>query len=462
MAPALAAVAPAAAESVPLMVTLGAERVRLPADERMGLAGAAVLFGAGDDWWFGPAAYGAAGGSRGGLFVGGLQVLKRWPLAEHWHVHTSVYAGGGGGAAAPVGGGLMWRPELALMREFGPLAAGLTWSHVRFVTGEIRSSQLGALLSWRGEFVHLGLTPPAPRGAARTGLGLDLLAGTATQYRFKGTPSRRIGLVGGRAERVDAGWRWGLEAAGAAKGDAAGYMEILASLGRDIVLGDAARSAPRVSLRAAIGLGGGGAVPTGGGAIGKLAAGLAWPLGQGLTAGAEAGIVRALDAPLRARTAQLWLAMDLEPGAGTPAVRSEWTMSLQHYARARRVDGSTRDLQTIGFKLNRYLSDSVYLSAQAHSAFAGGAGANSIGLVGAGLATAADAPWQFGAESLIGASGGGGVVTGGGAIVQALAWAGWRWRADEQWRVGVGAVRSLRGELSTPIVELTWMRAFGL
>lgn len=458
-APALSQTPPA----VPLIVSLGAERVRLPADERMGLMGASLLFGAGDDWWFGPAVYGAASGSRGGLFVGGLQVLKRWPLGERWWLHTGVYAGGGGGAAAPVGGGLMWRPELALMRDIGPLSAGLTWSHVRFATGDIRSSQLGALVSWTGDFRHLGLSPPAVRGGDRTGLGVDLLAGTATQVRFTDGSDRRIGLVGARAERLASGWRWGLEAAAAAQGDAAGYMEILGSLGRDVVLGTDARRAPRLGLRAALGLGGGGAVPTGGGAIGKLAAGLAWPIGHGLTVGAEAGVVRALDAPLRARTAQLWLAMDLEPGAGAPAVRSEWTATVQHYARARRVDGSTRDLQTIGLKLNRYLNDTVYLSAQAHSAFAGGAGANSVGLVGAGLATAPDAgAWQFGAEALVGASGGGGLVTGGGAIVQGLAWAGWRWRPDQQWRVGLGAVRSLRGELSTPIAELTWVRAFGL
>lgn len=86
-----------------MQITLGGEVVRLPSDERMGLAGGAILFGAGDEWWFGPAVYGAASGSRGGLFVGGLQVLKRWPLADRWWLHTSVYAGGGGGAAAPVG-----------------------------------------------------------------------------------------------------------------------------------------------------------------------------------------------------------------------------------------------------------------------------------------------------------------------------------------------------------------------
>ncbi|MFO1220177.1 MAG: hypothetical protein U1E89_17570 [Burkholderiaceae bacterium] len=462
---------PALADELPTRITLGAEVVHLPAGERMGLAGGAVLFDAGDAWWLGPAVYGAASGSRGGLFVGGLQVLKRWPIAPRWWLQASAYAGGGGGGSAPVGGGLMWRPELAVMHEFGAFEAGLGWSHVRFATGDIASSQLGVLLSWRGDFVHRGLDAGATHGPARTGFGFDELAGTATRYNLRNTPGRRIGLVGARAEHASGtraegagdAWRWGIEAAAAAQGDAAGYMEILGTLGRDIALGADAPTAPRITLRGALGLGGGGAVPTGGGAIGKLAAGLAWPLGNGVSVGAEAGIVRALDAPLRARTAQLWLSMNLEPPAAAPAVRSEWAATIQGYAHARRVDGSSRDLQTIGLKLNRYVGESLYLSAQAHSAFAGGAGAYSVGLVGAGLATrAVDAPWQFGAELLAGAAGGGGVVTGGGAIVQALAWAGWRWRPEQQWRLGVGAVRSLRGDLSTPIAELTWMRAFGL
>ena len=117
----------------------------------------------------------------------------------------------------------------------------------------------------------------------------------------------------------------------------------------------------------------------------------------------------------------------------------------------------------MGLKLNRYVSPSLYLSAQAHSAFAGGAGAYSVGLVGAGLATArSTGSWQFGAEALIGAAGGGGVVTGGGAIVQTLAWAGWRTGPDAQWRLGLGGVRSTSGDLSSPMAELTWSHAFAL
>jgi hypothetical protein len=330
-------------------------------------------------------------------------------------------------------------------------------------------SQLGILVAWNGEFRHLDLSDGQPATLERTGLGFDRMAGTATRYELRGDPQRRIGLVGARAERQVAAWRWGIEAAAAAQGDAAGYMEFLASLGHDWWLGAPSYASPRIGLRAAIGLGGGGAVPTGGGLLAKLAAGLTWPLGMGISVGAEFGGLGALDGPLRAGSAQLWLAMDLEPdrsiASATPAaaVRTEWSASIQHYAYAERIDGSRRDLQTIGLKLNRFIGESLYLSAQAHSAFAGGAGAYSVGLVGAGVATPTNpGAWQFGAEALVGAAGGGGVNTGGGAIVQALAWGGWRVRPAMQWRVGLGAVRSIDGSLASSLFELTWSRAFGL
>lgn len=456
--------------SIPLVIGLGAENVRLPGDERMGLVGGSLLFGIGDDWWLGPAVYGAATGERGGLFVGGVQVQRHWRVADRWRLLAGMYAGGGGGASAPVGGGLMLRPEIGLLHELGPVAAGLTWSHVRFPSGAISSSQLGILVTWNGEFRHLDLSGVQPAAIGRTGIGFDRMAGTLTGYDLRDETQRRIGLVGARAERQEGAWRWGIEAAAAAKGDAAGYMEILASLGHEWWLGVPSNLSPRIGLRAAVGLGGGGAVPTGGGLLAKLATGLTWPLGNGISLGAEFGGLAALDGPLRARSAQLSVAMDLEPDrspgsmpAAAAPVRSEWSTSIQHYARAERLDGSQQDLQTIGLKLNRYLGDSFYLSAQAHSAFAGDAGAYAVGLVGAGVASAPDAgAWQFGAEALVGAAGGGGVVTGGGAIVQALAWAGWRVRPATQWRIGVGAVRSIDGSLASPLLELTWTRAFGL
>src|SRR6266571_8384037 len=111
-------------KSLPMSATLGWERVQLPASEHLGLVGGSLLFEVTDHWWTGPAVYGAASGQRGGLFVGGLELQRRWPLADRLQLLTGVFVGGGGGGAAPVGGGLMLRPALTLLRDFDGVQVG--------------------------------------------------------------------------------------------------------------------------------------------------------------------------------------------------------------------------------------------------------------------------------------------------------------------------------------------------
>lgn len=463
-APALAA-EPVAHEAV-IDVGLGYERLKLPGGERMGLASGWVLFPLGGQWWAGPAVYGAAGGQRGGLFVGGAELQRRFDLPWGWDLRAGLFAGGGGGAAAPVGSGLMLRGAATLTHDFGPLRAGLSWSRVSFPSGDIGSSQLGLTFSWERPFRYFDPEAAGQRqpAGAPTGLGIQRLAGTVGAYQLRGSDTRRVGLVGARAEwlPLPSGLYTGIEAAAAASGDAAGYMEILGNVGWRWT-----PSTLPVSLeaRGALGLGGGGAMPTEGGALGKLAIGASVDWGGGWRTGIEVGEVRGLGSTLRAHTGQVWLALDLEPSPDAPASgtvsRNEWSATLQHNLRAQRRDGTTAPLDTIGIKLDRYVDDHLYLSGQAHSAFAGGVGAYSIGLIGAGLATAPGV-YRFGAELLVGAAGGGGVASGSGAIVQSVTWAGWSVTPLSQLRFGVGAVRALRGDLRSGVVELSWTRALGL
>ena len=124
----------------------------------------------------------------------------------------------------------------------------------------------------------------------------------------------------------------------------------------------------------------------------------------------------------RALQGQPWLSTSLEPDPDERAtgatVRNEWVGAWLHYQDAARVNGGSGSLDLIGLKLNRYLSPNFYVSGQAYSAFAGGAGGFSVGLVGAGLATQAAEQLRVGAELLVGAAGGGGVQTAGGAVLQ--------------------------------------------
>lgn len=452
-------------------VVSGAESVRLPKNERMGLVGATMLLEA-DGWWLGPGLYGAASGERGGLFVGGAEIQRRWRLGPGRLV-AGLFAGGGGGAAAPVGGGLMVRPALSWLVDLGPFQAGFSYSAVRFPSGNISSRQAGLVASWDGEFRHGALSKVGSAAASVSGSGFGAhdLAGTMSVYELRNTGSadRRIGLGGVRLGRAAEGapfggrWTWGIEAAAAAKGDAAGYMEVLGHGGWDRAL--TSGGALRAGVRGAIGLGGGGAVPTGGGAIAKTAANLTLEITPTTRTGVEVGRLIALDTPLHASTAQWWLAVDLQPLPDATGLRrgslarTEWTAAVQHYAHAARSDGSTAALQTTGIKFARYAGEHLYATGQGHLAFAGGAGAYGTGLVGAGLATR-PGPWRAGTEFLAGAAGGGGVVTQGGAIVQALVWGAWAWQRELELRLGVGGVRARGAGLTTPIVELSITRAF--
>lgn len=462
----------AQSDTLPITSVLGVENVRLPGGEHLGLVGGTLLFDAGADWSFGPAVYGAVSGRRGGFFVGGVEVQRRWRLGRGWGLATGLYAGGGGGAAAPVGDGLMLRPAVTLWKDVGPsLQLGLSWSAVRFPSGAIDSRQLGLTMAWRSEFRHLAEHDGGNVPNQSTGLGFDRMAMTASTYRIDDRNGRRIGLVGARAERragLD-GFSWGIEAAAAAQGDAAGYMEILGTAAFSVEPAPSALPGWRIGVRGGVGAGGGGAVPTGGGLMTKLTGTVEWRVVPGWTLGGDYGDVRSTNGPLRARQAQVWVGMSLEPGldgrgASTDAaVRSEWVGVWQHHTRRARIDGATRALDTIGLKLNRDLGEHVYVSGQAHSAFAGSAGAYSIGLVGLGVTTRPATNLRIGAEMLAGAAGGGGVQAGGGAIVQGLAWAGWSVPDRGEWRAGLGTVRSLRGGGSqSPVIELAWSRAFGM
>ncbi|MEY4765593.1 MAG: hypothetical protein RI907_2266 [Pseudomonadota bacterium] len=495
-----AAEAPAVPVAQPWSVQARFEPVHLPGGERMGLLTASWLL-AHDGWWLGPSVAAAATGQRGGLFVLGAQAGRRWawgsagegPRAaepgDRWWLDTSVFAGGGGGAGAPVGGGLMVVPSLAWMVDWGGWQTGLTWSRVSFPSGRVRSHQWGLALQWDGQWPVWGVGSLGREAGGTSGtsganpgpLGWQRVQAEAGLLRPQGLG--RLGLIGARAERdASPTWAWTLATAAAAHGGADGYMEVLAGAHwhtRD----DAGRS-PSVGLRAALGLGGGGAVPTGGGGVGKLGAGGRWPLAAvwpGAYVDVEAGMVagpggRTGDephaGPYRARYVQAamgwdWSAARAEADPQVWRVRG-WRASAtwQRQTAAVRKDGQTAPLDTVGLKLQPDDGAGCRPLVQAHSAYAGGAGAYSLGLVGLGCATPAR-PWRLGVEASVGAAGGGGVATHGGAVAQAQLWLAGPAGGDSQWQVGLGRLRSVKasaaGEpaLDSPVVDLSWSWRFG-
>ena len=420
-------------QRVPARATLGIERLRLPGDESLGLLGASYVAELTPGWWLGPALYGAATGRRGGLLTWGAEDQRRWRLADRWELITGIYiggGGGGGGADAPVGGGLMLRPHVDLMFDFGGWSSGISASQVRFPSGTLQSTQLGWVIALRDDFVF---TSPGPSGRrvafnGAGGLGSDRLNVLAGRYACGAANAASFATMGVRLDRSISPVLSGtIEAGGAATGDADDYAEVLAGA---LALWPIGSESFRGGLHAALGLGGGGAVPTGGGAIAKLALVGRMQVSDTLSIELEAGRARAFSGAFDTNFAQLSLGLKLgDAGAKSTASivhDTEWSISVQDYVRAQRKDGSTRGLSTVGLKFRRALREHVYLSGQAHSAITGGAGAYSAGLMGLGTTTriAASPAWSFGAEALIGAAGGGGVASRGGAVVQPMLWVG--------------------------------------
>ncbi|HET8871767.1 MAG TPA: hypothetical protein VFM48_15070 [Aquabacterium sp.] len=456
-----------------------AESVRLPGGEPMGLLTTSMSWQVSEHDWLGPAIVGAATGHRGGLFVLGGVWQHDQPWGDNWALQTTLLAGGGGGAAAPVGSGLLIEPSMALLRRFGNWRLGLTGSRAMFADGRIHSNQFGLLVQWDGstrtyDVNDVGAVVPTPSN--QTGFGVDRVMPTLSRYSIRkpGGVRQSVKLVGARAEqRWDHGWYGGMETAAATHGGADGYMEILGVLGWRTPMLPAVTDRLQWGAKIAAGLGGGGAIRTGGGAIAKAGGTFDWDLTPTLSLGAEAGWASSLrshlgQGPFKASYVQAYAGWRFDGLAVHPVEGMDWSACLEHLAHAQRKDGSRASLDTVGIKANLWVSQNGYLTGQAHSAFAGQAGAYSVGLLGVGWTHRPGSeywakPFTYGVEALMGAAGGGGVKTQGGAIAQGMLSVGYQWSRRTQLQVGVGKVRSLRsGGLNSPVVDLSWTVSLGV
>jgi len=479
---ALAASAPAFAQVpddplrvVPAQARVGIERVTLPGDEHMGLVGTTYLIDIGRGFSGGPAAYGAISGRRGGLFTVGAELAWRRRLAGALDLDLGFYAGGGGGGAAPVGGGLMLRPHADLLWDFGPYRAGVSFSRVRFANGEIDSRQLGLVWSANTDFRYVPGDRIGQRSdtGGRSGMGFDRVQAVWGVYKPRSGPMRvsggpldqRIAFVGARLEHALGNHAyWGIEASGAASGGVAGYAEYLATLGVETaVWSDVLVLGARTSL----GMGGGGDVDVGGGLLLKggvygtvrLTRDLGLTLEAGLT-GAPQGRFRAVHGAASLN----WILDDPSDLTAPPRnARTEWLAGVERYD-AQRQDGTRRALQSVVLEVHRFVAPRLYLAGHVHSGAGGGAGGYTAGMFGIGTQWPIGRRVHVGAEALIGAAGGGGVETQGGAVAKPSAYVGVRLSPSTAVRVAAGRIRSLRGSggLDSGTLDLALVFDFGV
>ncbi|HEY8100531.1 MAG TPA: hypothetical protein VIF82_07225 [Burkholderiaceae bacterium] len=453
---------------------LGLERLTLPGDEKMGMLGTTYLIEVAPHVYMGPAAYSSVTGQRGGFYTVGGELEWRQKLVSNISLEAGAYVGGGGGGSSLVGGGLMLRPHADLMWDFGGYRAGISASNVRFPNGHVHSNQIGLVVDFDTHFLHTGFgyTDQDVPVNGRTGVGFDRAIAFFGAYKpsksatlLSGAPLQNsIGYVGTRMERmITPHFFVGLEAAGANTGGVAGYAEFLGTAGAEMPLLD---NRLTVGTRVALGTGGGGSVSVGGGVLVKAGVYATANLTRNFHISVEGGVADSPQGNFRATYETLGLHWNLDhpysAGAPSKLVANEWVAGTQHYIKAARKDGTVQNMDVFTLKLNRYVTESLYLTGQAHSAYAGQAGGYSVGLIGAGYRTSRSySGWYAGAELLAGAAGGGSVDTSGGIVVQPLMYAGVGLSKSISARLSAGRIISQKGELNSNVVELGLSYAFG-
>ena len=455
---------------------LGIERVRFGGDsERVGLVGASYLVDVGGlpGFSLGPALYGAATGQRGGFFSLGGEAAWRQRVLGPVGVELGVYAGGGGGGGASRGNGLMVRPHADLS---GISAASPSASRSRtFASRTARSTAPSSASSSTPATTSASSRPPVSTSRrspaavpASASIASKLVAGV---YR---TPSgrlledgeplpRTISTLGVRAEQS---WGehglWGIEANRAARGGVGGYAEVLGTVG---VEDEVVRNGLTLGGRIGLGAGGGGGVSTGGGLLVKAALYGIVRLTGDLGLSLEAGATRAPNGNFRALqgSAALVWALDSPDSAGTPvrASRTDFSAGVVGHDAPHVAGGNAPSLRAVTLKIDRYLTSGLYISGEAFGAAGGDAGGYSGALIGAGWNQRFASRFHAGAESLAGASGGGGVDSGG-ALLQPRVFAGVQITPALAARVGVGRVRATRGALDATLVDASLVFSYGV
>jgi hypothetical protein len=473
---------------------LGYERVKLPGDERMGLASVHYdLLGpieSAPGLYLGFGGYGAVDGHRGGLFVWGPSAGWRQEIYRGLALDAGLFAGGGGGAGAPQGGGLMLRPHFGVEQEFGPVNLCLGISHVRFPSGSIDSTDF-----------FVGLTIPVGSYTARRARMQEQLGAWewfATQSRvgpafmsyFPSSSARNrsgtalanhVDLVGVSYQRsIGENLFLPLEAYGAFNGDAAGYMTVMSGLGWHQEL------APRwwLDTEMLVGAGGGGDVDTGGGLLLQPMVGLGARLTRHWTARIMGGYTWSPQGQFSAPTVQAMLFWDTRGigPIGNPPPESgvisgkrveidDWMVTLGNKTYlprggARYRDGSvqTEGVNLISAGVEKPLTDWLSVTGRGASAWQGRVGGYSEGLIG-GRICAPPATFfgehTFSLHLEAGAGGGGGMDAGGGLIAQGTV--GWRWKLWEglALNAAVGRMGATGGSFKADVVEGGLIWSFG-
>ena len=464
------------------------DEINMPAsNEEMG------LFGLGYYQYFYPwlyggvNAFGAATGKRGGFFTGGFTAGIKLPLIKKLYADTSLYVGAGGGGDAPQGGGLMLRPYVGLVYDFGQYGLGLGYSRVEFPNGDIDGDSISLQLDTKfstatrdwfganastGDYLNLDLSGVSKHRSHISMRSRFYQPTDGSKTVSAANLNETIGVVGtnyayflGKHIFIE------LESAGAFSGNVGGYAELLGGVGlrQPVSSDDRLAFLPSVTVGGA----GGGAVDTGGGLVIRGNLGSEYRLTSDLSIVADVGYIFAPDGNFEAPYGGLNLLYVMEnlslDNKGTALASDEniitnrWRIRPVHqwYLDAPRKHTDAKDLELLGAKFDWVPGNWWYLTGQALSAYAGSAGGYSEGLWGVGILGPRIGRFGSFVEALIGAGGGGGVDTGSALIAKGSAGLSFRISRDLSWELGLGRLVSQEGSLDVNLLDTALVYRLG-
>lgn len=473
------------------------ESLTLPGDEAMGLVGLNYQQMFGSYWYGGVGVYGAAAGERGGFFTGGFEGGVRYPLIGGLEAQGGLFVGGGGGGSAPQGGGLMVRSHVGMTYGNDTLRGGVQLSRIEFPDGEIKSTQIAAVIDlpfesfrldsrYRGNLDYLPYDVESffqrsmKPNQGQFGVEVQRYTPTSSARQTDGSLlSVPFDTVGIRYENLlSRNFLWNVTTAGAMRGGADGYAEIFSGIGWRYGVFDTLHTKSRlfVTAEGALGMAGGGQVATGGGTMGKVSAGLSYQLSPEWSVDARSGYVRSVDGDFSARLMNFSLKhsfVTFSPSMegskngvySEGLIRRNWMIRPVHetYLSAKRKNIESGAVSLVGMQMDVVSSGNGYVYGKALGAYSGGAGGYASGTLGAGVSypLPLNVPVHLYAQAGVGAAGGGGIDVGSGTIVEAEGGMMVRIAPNTDFWLGAGMTRSIDGALDTPMVNVGVAYRFG-
>jgi hypothetical protein len=464
-------------------VRLTFESLNLPGGESMGMLGGDLLVSVHKNLRVGVGAYGAVEGERGGFITLGVEGELQQRISDAWVSRAGLFvgAGGGHGSNALAGGGLMLRGDLGITYEsngYGNIGLGV--SHVRFPSGDIKSTQ--PYVQYEYPFNSLlgsgWLNPPPGKSSLRVDsvqASKNEFALVGRHYQFPSSAKRDDGSKQNSTMQL-AGVEWlsylndnwfvKVESEGAMGGDNNGYMQILVGGGLRLPI----TRSTSLKLHVAAGPAGGGSADVGGGLLLDAGLGLQQKFSENLAIEVSAGAVTAPSHTFEALNVGLKLNYQFGlPDVGASPV--SWyglgefdttplrmRLTNQTYFKADdqwRNGDVNKEVSNLGVQMDYFLTPNWFVTGQGLAAHSGDAGAYMVGEVGLGGVWNVTPNWFIEGEALFGAAGGGGLAVGSGLVAQGNASVGYRLNKALSMIATAGRIEALQGDFKANVAGLS-------